>query len=422
MSVEIASGEQVAVVGPSGSGKTTMLTISARSSDPPPGRSDRRGMIPAGGAIGRLAGLRAHRIGFVFQAFHLQEAMSAVDNVATGMLYRGMSGGARRGAVTRSAAARRPREPARPRPGELSGGERQRVAIARAIAKRPAMILADEPTGNLDSGPAPACWSCCTSSAAEGSTLMLITHDVNVAGTFPGDYGMRDGEIVAGRRHDRRRPSAPPAGGSTRRRIGRARGLPGRELLGVAFQGLRTRKLRAALSALGIAIGIGAMVAVVGVSASAQANLHRGDRRARHEPVDGEPRNRASPGKSDAVAGHRPADDQGEAPRRSGRADLPGEQRQRLSHTVCPRPSRPAASGVDAAERRIFRGSSAPASRAGHFLATVSQRYPEVVLGGAGGGATLQITHVTGHVMLYIGNRWFVVVGILNPGEARLIA
>jgi putative ABC transport system ATP-binding protein len=196
VSVEIANGEQVAVVGPSGSGKTTLLTILGTLERATAGTVEIAGLDVGGAGDRALAGLRAHRIGFVFQSFHLQEALTAVDNVATGMLYCGMSGRARR-ALSREALQRVGLgHRLDHRPGALSGGERQRVAIARAIVKRPALILADEPTGNLDSRSGAAVLELLHGLAAEGSTLMLITHDETVAAAFPRRLRMRDGEIA----------------------------------------------------------------------------------------------------------------------------------------------------------------------------------------------------------------------------------
>ncbi len=144
-----------------------------------------------------LAGLRAYQIGFVFQEFHLQEAMSAIDNVALGMLYTGQPLGQRRQAarvaLERVGLAHRLDF----KPKQLSGGERQRVAIARAIAKRPLIILADEPTGNLDQASGREVITLLHELASEGGTLVLITHDPSIASTFHRRVQMRDGEIVA---------------------------------------------------------------------------------------------------------------------------------------------------------------------------------------------------------------------------------
>jgi putative ABC transport system ATP-binding protein len=196
VSLVIPAGDQVAVVGPSGSGKTTMLTILGTLERPTSGDVRVAGHDTVQASDGQLAGLRAHQIGFVFQAFHLQEAMTAVDNVATGMLYTGMALGQRR-ELARAALERvglSHRLDFKPR--QLSGGERQRVAIARALAKRPAIILADEPTGNLDSKSGAGVLNVLHELGSDGSTLVLITHDVHIAGEFPRRLHMHDGEIV----------------------------------------------------------------------------------------------------------------------------------------------------------------------------------------------------------------------------------
>jgi putative ABC transport system ATP-binding protein len=196
VSVDIPAGAQVAVVGPSGSGKTTMLTILGTLERPTSGDVRVAGHDTTTASDGELAGLRAHQIGFVFQSFHLQESMSAVDNVATGMLYTGAPMGRRR-ALAREALERvglGHRLDFRPK--QLSGGERQRVAIARAIAKRPAILLADEPTGNLDSKSGAGVLDVLHELGSDGATLVLITHDEHIAGGFPRRLHMRDGEIV----------------------------------------------------------------------------------------------------------------------------------------------------------------------------------------------------------------------------------
>jgi len=196
VSLEIPDGDRVAVVGPSGSGKTTMLTIMGTLERATAGRVEVAGRDVGSASDVDLAGLRACEIGFVFQGFHLQEAMSAVDNVALGMLYTGMPLRERReiarGALDRVGLGHR-REF---KPAKLSGGERQRVAIARAIAKRPVIVLADEPTGNLDSRSGREVIALLHGLAADGATLVLITHDERIASSFPRRVQMRDGEIV----------------------------------------------------------------------------------------------------------------------------------------------------------------------------------------------------------------------------------
>ena len=196
VSVEIDPGDQVAIVGPSGSGKTTMLTILGTLERPTGGEVSVGGRDVVTASDAELSGLRAHEIGFVFQGFHLQEAMTAVDNVATGMLYTGAALRDRRAAARVALEEVGLGHRLDHRPRQLSGGERQRVAIARALAKRPMIILADEPTGNLDSRSGSEVISLLHELATGGATLMLITHDEHVAETFPRRIQMRDGELV----------------------------------------------------------------------------------------------------------------------------------------------------------------------------------------------------------------------------------
>jgi putative ABC transport system ATP-binding protein len=196
VSVDIANGERVAVIGPSGSGKTTMLTILGTLERPTSGEVEVAGRDAVKASDGALAGLRAHELGFVFQGFHLQDGMTAVDNVATGMLYTGAPVRERRAAARVALERVGLGHRLTHKPNQLSGGERQRVAIARALAKRPSIILADEPTGNLDSKAGGEVIDLLHELAAEGATLALITHDDNIARTFPRRLHMRDGEIL----------------------------------------------------------------------------------------------------------------------------------------------------------------------------------------------------------------------------------
>jgi len=200
VSVEISAGEQAAVVGPSGSGKTTMLTVLGTLELPTSGFVEVVGRDVLRASDVALAGLRAHKIGFVFQGFHLQESLTAIDNVANGMLYTGARARERREAARAALARVGLAGRLTHRPGQMSGGERQRVAIARAIAKRPVIVLADEPTGNLDSKSGHEVIDLLHELATDGATLVLITHDPGIAAGFPRRILMSDGEIVGDER------------------------------------------------------------------------------------------------------------------------------------------------------------------------------------------------------------------------------
>ena len=197
VTVQIPIGDQVAVLGPSGSGKTTLLSVMGTLERATSGEVRVAGREVNQATDRELAGLRAYELGFVFQAFHLQEAMTVLDNVANGMLYLGQPLRQRRErariALERVGLSHRIDF----RPRQLSGGERQRVAIARAIAKGPTIILADEPTGNLDSKSGAEVVNLLHRLAAEGATLVLVTHNQNIADSFPRQIVMGDGEIVA---------------------------------------------------------------------------------------------------------------------------------------------------------------------------------------------------------------------------------
>ena len=197
VSLQVGDGDQVAIVGPSGSGKTTMLSILGTLERPTSGEVRVAGRNVGEASDRELAGLRAHQIGFVFQAFHLQEAMTAVDNVANGMLYSGMPLRQRRQAARAALERVGLSHRLEFKPRQLSGGERQRVAIARAVAKRPTIVLADEPTGNLDSRAGGGVLALLHELADEGATLVLITHDEQIASGFPRRLQMRDGEVIA---------------------------------------------------------------------------------------------------------------------------------------------------------------------------------------------------------------------------------
>jgi putative ABC transport system ATP-binding protein len=206
----IGEGELVGIVGPSGSGKTTLLQLIGTLDRPTDGRVRITGLDVAAMADDDVAYLRATRIGFIFQQFFLAEHATVLDNVADGLLYSGIPLKYRRERALEALELVGLAERARARPTQLSGGQRQRVAIARALVGQPAIVLADEPTGNLDQATGQSILDLIDQVHQAGSTIVLITHDHAIAARTPRRIELLDGQIVA--------DTGPAAGTDPRRR------------------------------------------------------------------------------------------------------------------------------------------------------------------------------------------------------------
>ena len=196
VSLSIDRGEFVAIVGPSGSGKSTLLNLIGTLDRPTSGTVEIDGIDVSRLSDRRLSGLRAHLIGFVFQQFHLSEGMTAIDNVADGLLYLGVPRAERRQKAERALIRVGLSHRLHHKPHQMSGGERQRVAIARAVVGDPPLLLADEPTGNLDSVSGASIVELLHELHELGTTIVVITHDNDLAMKLPRQVAIKDGRIV----------------------------------------------------------------------------------------------------------------------------------------------------------------------------------------------------------------------------------
>jgi putative ABC transport system ATP-binding protein len=196
VNLDIHRGELIAIVGPSGSGKTTMLNMMGTLDHPSAGQVIIDSFDVAGLSDRDLSALRAFRIGFVFQHFHLAPGVSALDNVADGLLYTGIRLRERRERAEAALQSVGLGHRLGHRPHELSGGEKQRTAIARAIVREPALLLADEPTGALDSRSGESVMQVLLDLHVSGTTVVVITHEHVVASRLPRQVSMLDGRVV----------------------------------------------------------------------------------------------------------------------------------------------------------------------------------------------------------------------------------
>lgn len=266
----VEAGEYVAIVGASGSGKSTLLHVLGLLEEPTAGEYRLGGAETAGLGEGDRAGFRAHQIGFVFQAFHLVKHLTVRENVELGLTYQGVGRAERRRRATMTLHQVGLGHRLDAFPSELSGGERQRVAVARAVVRRPALLLCDEPTGNLDSVTTAAVLELFDGLHASGLTVVVITHDPVVAQRAGRTVALADGTVLGDRTVSSGIvpmdvPPRLPAHGRAR--------LALVDVAREALAAIARRLARSLLTGLGTAVGVGALVAITGLAATLAAQV-----------------------------------------------------------------------------------------------------------------------------------------------------
>lgn len=274
VSLTVAEGEMVAIVGASGSGKSTLMNILGCLDQPSAGTYRVRGRDVGALDGDELAALRRETFGFIFQRYHLLGEMTALGNVEVPAIYAGAAPSERRARAGALLARLGLGDRLGYRPGQLSGGQQQRVSIARALMNGGEAILADEPTGALDSRSGEEVLRILEELNAEGRTVVVVTHDMAVARRARRIVEIRDGVIVSDRRTEP--PRAAPAPAAERPRRARLARLDGaREILAMALGAMKAHRLRTFLTMLGIVIGIAAVVNVVALGTGAQEKVLR---------------------------------------------------------------------------------------------------------------------------------------------------
>jgi len=277
VSLTIEAGEFVAIMGASGSGKSTLMNVIGCLDRPSDGRYFFEGLDVARFSEPERARLRSERLGFVFQSFNLLARTSALENVALPLFYAAAGPASAGSRTTRARAALALLglgERERNTPGQLSGGQQQRVAIARALINEPGLLLADEPTGNLDTRNSHDIMETLTAlNRKQGVTIIVVTHEADIAAYADRTLTMRDGEIVADVRKPktdgpRAAPAAAPARTAAAQRSGAAWSFA-RMVVDAAVQAIRRNIMRSALTALGVFIGVAALIAMVAVGEGA---------------------------------------------------------------------------------------------------------------------------------------------------------